>query len=571
MKNNQEFNKITIKTKKIKDFAFELHSFLTDFTLSKANIHKWDYYETWFIIDQFKYQPDVLKKWIRERPDELKAMVDEKVKSGYNQIKNPGQQITGDTGFCQCCYDEDEDDEDQIEYEVFDLIHAGCYHYFSRMCYNDFLVSKIKKERPGLRDLTCMMPGCNKILDYNFLSKLPLWDDPHVMDMLRSKIGEKIVRKNICILPCKFENCEYYLDFDMNEMNEGPKEAMYNNTYEKPDTSSSIIKESKGAYPAEDHLCLCSNPTCIACEEKAHEPQLCTEASQWRNKLTGQMEKLNMQWIMQNTRQCPYCGTAISKNGACPHMTCSVCKNAFCWLCGGKFSKGEYYHSKCGSNYTDEILNTEGKTEKQIMDEKRLLELKSYLESFAAKSTFLEANVNGASCLNLQAYVEKNRETNAFEEGTLIQFMNILEEAIKLSVRASSYELFCVPLEYAITINKEREKFQKEQKTFRNFLTMLTLEIEDADIAAIFEKIDKDLYKREKIKYRYKCGKVYKYKPAEIEEATKGKPLDEDYQQKATKKMLAVVKKVKGDLIKSIKKYRSDDWRSTVAIDFRLE
>jgi ariadne-1 len=43
-----------------------------------------------------------------------------------------------------------------------------------------------------------------------------------------------------------------------------------------------------------------------------------------------------LQWILKNTRECPYCRVDIEKNGGCDHMTCGNCRRSFCWSCLGK-------------------------------------------------------------------------------------------------------------------------------------------------------------------------------------------------------------------------------------------
>lgn len=39
------------------------------------------------------------------------------------------------------------------------------------------------------------------------------------------------------------------------------------------------------------------------------------------------------QWVRHHTQPCPGCGSRIQKNGGCNHMSCSVCRQQFCWVC----------------------------------------------------------------------------------------------------------------------------------------------------------------------------------------------------------------------------------------------
>jgi ariadne-1 len=57
----------------------------------------------------------------------------------------------------------------------------------------------------------------------------------------------------------------------------------------------------------------------------------CDTVSKWIVKNSAESENLN--WILANTKPCPKCKRPIEKNQGCMHMTCSQCKNEFCWLC----------------------------------------------------------------------------------------------------------------------------------------------------------------------------------------------------------------------------------------------
>lgn len=58
-------------------------------------------------------------------------------------------------------------------------------------------------------------------------------------------------------------------------------------------------------------------------------------------------------WLAKNTKPCPACGTHIQKQDGCNKMTCTSCRQYFCWLCMGCLSKvNPYQHfsnpsSKC--------------------------------------------------------------------------------------------------------------------------------------------------------------------------------------------------------------------------------
>lgn len=45
-----------------------------------------------------------------------------------------------------------------------------------------------------------------------------------------------------------------------------------------------------------------------------------------------QKDSENLAWIVQNTRDCPKCGTPVEKNGGCNSVECR-CGHTFCWVC----------------------------------------------------------------------------------------------------------------------------------------------------------------------------------------------------------------------------------------------
>uniref|UniRef100_A0A3Q3WKI4 E3 ubiquitin-protein ligase RNF14 n=1 Tax=Mola mola TaxID=94237 RepID=A0A3Q3WKI4_MOLML len=64
-------------------------------------------------------------------------------------------------------------------------------------------------------------------------------------------------------------------------------------------------------------------------------------------------ESFTRDWLNENCKSCPRCGTNIQKVDGCNKMTCTSCKQYFCWLCLGILSKVNPYshfnntHSPC--------------------------------------------------------------------------------------------------------------------------------------------------------------------------------------------------------------------------------
>ncbi|KAM3924225.1 E3 ubiquitin-protein ligase RNF14 [Leptodactylus fuscus] len=51
----------------------------------------------------------------------------------------------------------------------------------------------------------------------------------------------------------------------------------------------------------------------------------------------------SMDWLEQNSKCCPRCGTHIQKIDGCNKMTCTGCHMYFCWLCMSALSRGNPY------------------------------------------------------------------------------------------------------------------------------------------------------------------------------------------------------------------------------------
>ena len=90
--------------------------------------------------------------------------------------------------------------------------------------------------------------------------------------------------------------------------------------------------------------CRCTFVYCIKCQKAAHAPAPCALIARWTEK--NQSESENANWLQVNTKPCPKCKRRIEKNNGCNHMTCSICRHGFCWICLGNWSThdGSYYN-----------------------------------------------------------------------------------------------------------------------------------------------------------------------------------------------------------------------------------
>uniref|UniRef100_A0A8C1L3I0 E3 ubiquitin-protein ligase RNF14 n=1 Tax=Cyprinus carpio TaxID=7962 RepID=A0A8C1L3I0_CYPCA len=63
------------------------------------------------------------------------------------------------------------------------------------------------------------------------------------------------------------------------------------------------------------------------------------------------LDSFSTDWLKDNCKQCPCCGTNIQKNKGCNKMTCSLCQSYFCWICMTVLGREDPY-----SHYNDPSL-----------------------------------------------------------------------------------------------------------------------------------------------------------------------------------------------------------------------
>ncbi|CAF5141144.1 unnamed protein product [Rotaria sp. Silwood1] len=76
----------------------------------------------------------------------------------------------------------------------------------------------------------------------------------------------------------------------------------------------------------------------------------------WHNGMTCQEYDLSTDdnirlWLRKNTKRCPLCHSFIEKISGCDHMTCTICKHQFCWICLADYRKIQIYGRKQHMKY----------------------------------------------------------------------------------------------------------------------------------------------------------------------------------------------------------------------------
>lgn len=72
----------------------------------------------------------------------------------------------------------------------------------------------------------------------------------------------------------------------------------------------------------------CGFSMCFTHQTPWHEGADCSQFG-----YGGDLVAASEAWIHQNTQRCPRCDVPVERTGGCFHVTCSLCRFEFCWLC----------------------------------------------------------------------------------------------------------------------------------------------------------------------------------------------------------------------------------------------
>jgi hypothetical protein len=101
--------------------------------------------------------------------------------------------------------------------------------------------------------------------------------------------------------------------------------------------------------------CMCGHEFCFTCSMGAHAPSRCEDAKRWRDKDEGS-NSLDMKFLTDNCKPCPFCKALVKKEGGCMYISCRCGKN-WCWHCG----KGDHHVWECDRTVYDAYA-TEGES-----------------------------------------------------------------------------------------------------------------------------------------------------------------------------------------------------------------
>ena len=196
-----------------------------------------------------------------------------------------------------CC-----DTYDKVSVFMMECGHVACIN-----CYRSYLTSTLKKPRAP----TCM--SCNISITSSDIDQIFGNSD--------------FSKKHICL------SFETFINKHSKNYKWCPYTGCGNIIYSN---NESTLNEMLKRHMIPEVICNNKHAFCFYCSAEVHSPCDCKIAQYWIEKVRD--ESTNLNWILNNTKPCPFCGTSIEKNGGCNHMTCQSCQSEFCWICDGRWS-----------------------------------------------------------------------------------------------------------------------------------------------------------------------------------------------------------------------------------------
>lgn len=194
---------------------------------------------------------------------------------------------------CGICFGDD---------EMMDGLECG--HIFCKGCWQDYVTSAVTSQKSLA--VSCMSQGCSIVLED--VAVASLISDAKLKKVYLNQLVDSFVSENRYVEYCPTPGCGLAIE---------------------------LVESGAGN---ESVKCKNGHEWCFRCRQRPHEPAPCKIWSflEAREK-AGDVNSKAMDAI---SRPCPSCGTRISKNFGCNHMTCASCQYHFCWQCMGKFGSG---------------------------------------------------------------------------------------------------------------------------------------------------------------------------------------------------------------------------------------
>jgi len=212
---------------------------------------------------------------------------------------------------CAVCYDDFSGDQ---------MLALSCKHFLCKACWKDYLEVAVK-DGPSCLHTKCPYPKCGIVVEETLVKELV---SQQTYKAYSKYVARSFVDDNPRIKWCPAPDCG---------------KAVF-----CPESVTDGVQ------------CSCGAKFCFKCNRESHIPATCDQVTAWQKKEKDESETAT--WLSANTKDCPKCIRSIEKNGGCNHMTCSLCKFEFCWVCMDPWTDhssdtGGYY--KCNKYKPEEL------------------------------------------------------------------------------------------------------------------------------------------------------------------------------------------------------------------------
>jgi hypothetical protein len=179
-----------------------------------------------------------------------------------------------------------------------DCLQLSCNHTFCKTCLMHVFNTAIDTDK-STKHLTCPNHICNKQLTNQDIQNILDNDNKKFNAYLDLAAKEWLNKQGKCTKHCLTTNCKW--------------------SYLKEDNLANVNYKCPGCNKQYCSNCLFPHSANVSCEqaEKDRKPS----------------DKTTEQWMAENSRPCPQCGTKIEKNGGCFWVTCFHCGKGFCYNC----------------------------------------------------------------------------------------------------------------------------------------------------------------------------------------------------------------------------------------------
>ncbi|KAM7256903.1 hypothetical protein ACFE04_012644 [Oxalis oulophora] len=253
-----------------------------------------------------------------------------------------------------------------------------CGHFFCNDCWTEHFVVNINE---GLsRSIKCMSHECNTICDEAKISFLVGTRDADLADKFDRFLLESYIEDNDRVKWCP----------------------------SVPHCGNAIHIKDDEVCEVE---CVCGFQFCFNCSFEAHSPCTCMMWQSWAKKCQDESE--TVKWIIAHTKPCPKCNKLVEKSDGCNLVVC-VCKQPFCWLCGGATGREHTWTSISGHSCGrfQEECETAAKNAKR--DLQRYIHYHSRYQAHA-DSLKLESKLEEATKSKISELEEKKISTTLFD------------------------------------------------------------------------------------------------------------------------------------------------------------